>query len=194
MTVLTRRTLRAMQRRWQADLERLEQAYGEFTLNPEQSNPESETQRNLATAIAEIRGMIAHHRPGKNYHEWHVSLPSLRCQGRHILPTPASNLHCASAGHCRSLIKETAPAWLRREFPEEENFMKRPIKKSARASSVEAHHYNPETGHLTVTFRGGRQYRYEGVDQKTADGLAGSESKGRFLHSSVIGKFDATKI
>jgi hypothetical protein len=37
-------------------------------------------------------------------------------------------------------------------------------------------------------------YRYEGIDQKTADGLGSAESKGRFLHSHVIGKFDATKI
>lgn len=68
------------------------------------------------------------------------------------------------------------------------------VKARAPASSVEAHDYSPETGHLTVTFRGGRRYRYEGVDQKTADGLRKSESRGSYLHRHVIGKFDATKI
>jgi hypothetical protein len=71
---------------------------------------------------------------------------------------------------------------------------KPPVKARAASTNVLDHSYSPETGHLTVTFSGGRQYRYEGIDQKTADGLGSAESKGRFLHSHVIGKFDATKI
>lgn len=69
-----------------------------------------------------------------------------------------------------------------------------PIANPDRGSSVEAHQYSPETGHLTVTFRGGRQYRYEGVDQNTADALGDAQSKGSYLQSSIIGKFTATKI
>jgi hypothetical protein len=69
-----------------------------------------------------------------------------------------------------------------------------PVKTSTAPSNVLDHSYSPETGHLTVTFSGGRQYRYEGIDQKTADGLGSADRKGRFLHSHVIGKFDATKI
>lgn len=61
--MLKRRTLWAMKRRWQADLKRLEEAYGEFSLDQTRCDPESETQRNLATAIAEIDGMIARRRP-----------------------------------------------------------------------------------------------------------------------------------
>jgi hypothetical protein len=65
MTMLKRATLWAMKARWEKDLARLEKAYGEFSINPEQSNAESETQRNLATAIAEINGLIAARRPGE---------------------------------------------------------------------------------------------------------------------------------
>lgn len=65
---------------------------------------------------------------------------------------------------------------------------------AARVTSIDAHDYSPETGHLTVTFRGGRKYRYEGVDQKTAEGFRDAESQGRFLHANIIGKFDHVKI
>jgi len=61
-------------------------------------------------------------------------------------------------------------------------------------SNVEAHEYSPETGHLTVTYKGGRQYRYQGVPQEIADGLESAQSKGSYLHSSVIGKFKHDKI
>lgn len=72
---------------------------------------------------------------------------------------------------------------------------KLPIKEtSARGSGIEDHDYDPGTGHLTVTFRGGRRYRYECVDQETADRFGRAESQGRFLHANIAGKFDASKI
>ena len=74
---------------------------------------------------------------------------------------------------------------------------RKPVKKSAPSSSgsnILAHEYDPETNHLTVTFAGGRQYRYSGVSQEIASGLNKADSKGRYLHASVIGKFPATKI
>lgn len=65
---------------------------------------------------------------------------------------------------------------------------------NARSSSVEHHHYTPETGHLIVTFRGGRRYRYEGVDQKTADEFGAADSKGSFLNSRIAGQFKVTPL
>lgn len=65
---------------------------------------------------------------------------------------------------------------------------------AARTSNVEAHEYNPETGHLTVTFRGGRRYRYDGVDASTAKGMDDATSRGVYLHQRIIGKHDATKL
>lgn len=70
--------------------------------------------------------------------------------------------------------------------------MKIPVRKSA--PHVLSHHYDPAAGHLTVTFHGGRVYRYHGVDPTTASRLAEASSKGSFLHAAVIGKFRHTKI
>jgi hypothetical protein len=61
-------------------------------------------------------------------------------------------------------------------------------------SNIEAHTYSPETGQLTVTYRGGRQYSYAGVPAEIADGLEKADSKGRFIHANIIDKFPATKI
>lgn len=69
-----------------------------------------------------------------------------------------------------------------------------PSSKQSKGSNVEGHSYSAETGQLTVTYRGGRSYRYDGVDPKTAEALEKSGSKGAFLHGSIIGKFSATKI
>lgn len=77
----------------------------------------------------------------------------------------------------------------------EEIRMSKPRKQTRdRPSSIEDHSYSPETGQLTVTFRGGRTYRYDGVPQEIADGLERTPSKGTFMHTSVIGKFSHTKI
>lgn len=61
--MLPRRSLRAMRRRWEADLERLENAYP--TIDWQADSPPIETIRNLATAIAQINGMITARRDGE---------------------------------------------------------------------------------------------------------------------------------
>ena len=58
---LSTRSLRAMKRRWQADLVRLEANY-RWT-DRDESSPWSEVQRNLLTAIVEIDGMITRRHP-----------------------------------------------------------------------------------------------------------------------------------
>lgn len=65
---------------------------------------------------------------------------------------------------------------------------------AASSSNILNHDYSPETGHLTVTYRGGRQYRYEGVSKNVAAGLDSTDSKGRFLHAHVIDKHKATRL
>lgn len=70
----------------------------------------------------------------------------------------------------------------------------RTVKPGSRAPNIEAHEYDPKTGHLTVTFAGGRSYRYRGVSAETAAGLADATSKGRYLHANIIGKHDHVKI
>lgn len=63
-----------------------------------------------------------------------------------------------------------------------------------RSSSTETHSYDPESSQLTVTFRGGRQYRYDGVDQKTVDDLDDSSSKGAFIQANIVNRFPTTKL
>lgn len=60
---ISRRTLRSMRDRWQRDLDRLEKDAP--VVDYEGSDANIETQRNLATAIAEIGGMITARRPPK---------------------------------------------------------------------------------------------------------------------------------
>jgi hypothetical protein len=55
---IPKRSLRAMRDRWQRDLDRIEAAYPIEDM-AEWSDPESETQRNLATAIVWIEGLIS---------------------------------------------------------------------------------------------------------------------------------------
>ena len=55
---LTKRHLRAMRERWRRDLARLEASFPRLEKLPENFDSEAETIRNLATAIAEIDGII----------------------------------------------------------------------------------------------------------------------------------------
>lgn len=60
-----------------------------------------------------------------------------------------------------------------------------PIKKTTARQpreNISAHEYSPETGHLTVTFGGGRKYRYENVSPDEAKAFADAPSRGRFLN------------
>lgn len=59
----------------------------------------------------------------------------------------------------------------------------RPLK--AQSSNVVSFIHDPETNHLTVTFHGGRIYRYDHVSAETHDGLRKAESKGDFLNKHI---------
>lgn len=72
-----------------------------------------------------------------------------------------------------------------------------PIKGAAAShgnSHIAGTDYDPETGHLTVDFGGGRRYRYAGVSAETASGMDGAESLGRYLHEKIIGKHTHEKL
>ncbi len=58
---LTRRSLRSMRDRWQADLDRIEEAFPDADLVTDNDSV-SETIRNLATAVAHIDGIITNRR------------------------------------------------------------------------------------------------------------------------------------
>lgn len=81
-----------------------------------------------------------------------------------------------------------------RSLPKKHRAKSKPGKASTRPTNILSHQYSPETGHLTVTFHGGRQYRYEGVGKADAEAFAQAESKGRHLNAHIIGKFPHSKI
>lgn len=81
-----------------------------------------------------------------------------------------------------------------RSLPKKHRAKPKPGKASTRPTNILSHQYSPETGHLTVTFHGGRVYRYEGVGKDDAEAFAAAESKGRHLNAHIIGKFDATRL
>jgi hypothetical protein len=62
------------------------------------------------------------------------------------------------------------------------------------SSNIEAHDYDPETGQLSITYRGGRRYRYDGVPPELAMGLKIADSMGAFLHRHIIDKFPAVRL
>lgn len=63
--MITRRQLRNMRARWERDLAVLDAAFAGIDL-AQASNPESETIRNLATAIGQIDGIITNRLPLNN--------------------------------------------------------------------------------------------------------------------------------
>jgi hypothetical protein len=48
--------------------------------------------------------------------------------------------------------------------------------------------YDPATKTLTVTFRSGREYTYEGIDEDIAKGLAESPSPGKYFNDKIKGR------
>jgi hypothetical protein len=76
---------------------------------------------------------------------------------------------------------------------ERSEIMPKPVK-PARRRNVTSHEYDPETGHLTVTFHSGKRYRYEGVPKALAKEFKDHHSQGGFLHSRVIGKFQSSQL
>lgn len=65
-----------------------------------------------------------------------------------------------------------------------------PVSSGAVATHIEAVKYDAAKQHLTVTYRGGRDYTYGGVSQEFADGLDAAESKGRYLSQNGIRGFE----
>ena len=55
----------------------------------------------------------------------------------------------------------------------------------AQSSNVVGFIHDPETGHLDITFHGGRVYRYENVSTETFNKLKAAPSKGTFITNHI---------
>lgn len=64
-----------------------------------------------------------------------------------------------------------------------------PLKSSAITSSE----YNPVDKTLSVTFRSGDTYTYNGVPQKVAQGLTRAESAGKYFQTVIRGNYVGAK-
>ena len=62
------------------------------------------------------------------------------------------------------------------------------------SSQVESFRYDPAARVLSVTFKTGGEYHYDGVPQDVVDGFKKAESAGKFLSSSIKGKFKHSKM
>lgn len=61
------------------------------------------------------------------------------------------------------------------------------------SSSVSAAGYDAESRTLAITFKGGRTYRYTEVPQSVFENLLQAKSVGKFVSTSVVGKFALEK-
>lgn len=61
------------------------------------------------------------------------------------------------------------------------------------SSNVVGFGYDPHTKILTVEFKSGGKYDYQGVSSETFAGLQAAESKGKFIGQHIRGKFQHMK-
>ncbi|MBA3714837.1 MAG: KTSC domain-containing protein [Pyrinomonadaceae bacterium] len=60
---------------------------------------------------------------------------------------------------------------------------------SVESSMIQAVNYDSKTRVLEVLFNSGRTYCYEGVPPKVYKELLAADSKGRYMHSEIIGAY-----
>lgn len=61
------------------------------------------------------------------------------------------------------------------------------------STSVASAGYDAANSELLVRFKGGKTYRYADVPRHIYDSLLQAKSAGRFISSSVVGKFQLAK-
>lgn len=61
------------------------------------------------------------------------------------------------------------------------------------SSNIDSVGYDAENKRLTIRFRTGKTYHYNGVDSGTFDEFMKAESKGKFLYQNIKGKYEFEK-
>lgn len=64
---------------------------------------------------------------------------------------------------------------------------------AAKSSQILSHGYDPQTKTLAVRFQAGGLYHYSDVPPEVYEQFAQAPSLGRFMHSTIKGKFAHTK-
>jgi hypothetical protein len=63
-----------------------------------------------------------------------------------------------------------------------------------RSSNLAAADYDAQNDLLTITFKSGSVYRYEGVDQATYDGLLSAGSAGQYFAAVIKDGYPFTRL
>ena len=63
----------------------------------------------------------------------------------------------------------------------------------AESSHLKSASYDPDTQELIVGFSSG-SYSYAGVPQDVVDGFSAAPGAGSYLHASIKGKYETTKL
>jgi hypothetical protein len=62
------------------------------------------------------------------------------------------------------------------------------------SSNIARLQYDEETGELSVLFRSGKTYQYEGVDSDTWNAFTTAPSAGRFFNQEIKGKYKEQQV
>lgn len=57
------------------------------------------------------------------------------------------------------------------------------------SSNLVQYRYNKDNRELAIIFHGNRMYRFQGVDEATADGLGTAGSAGHYFNTKIKGRF-----
>lgn len=63
-----------------------------------------------------------------------------------------------------------------------------------KSTNLEAVGYDPASTTLTVQFKGGKRWAYDGVPQDTYDALMQADSIGSYFHANIRNQFDAAPV
>lgn len=64
---------------------------------------------------------------------------------------------------------------------------------SVESSNIDSVGYDADNKRLTIRFLTGKTYHYNGVDPGTLDEFMKAESKGKFFHANIKGKYEFEK-
>ena len=63
-----------------------------------------------------------------------------------------------------------------------------------RSSNLESYEYDAEEETLTITFKSGQSYQYDGVPQSVVERLASAASPGKFFYAAIRDSYSFTEV
>ena len=63
-----------------------------------------------------------------------------------------------------------------------------------RSSNLDSYEYNEEQETLTITFKSGQSYEYDGVPKAVVERLASAASPGKFFYAAIRDSYSFTEV